>query len=37
MFLPWKVFWENQNWTKKMSKNEKAKKVSPKYMFCEHN
>jgi hypothetical protein len=36
-FFTLKVFWENQKWTKKMSKNEKRKKVSPKYMFLLHN
>ncbi len=37
MFFTWKVFWENQKWTKKMSKNGFAKILYPKYMFLLHN
>jgi hypothetical protein len=37
MFFTFKVFWENQKWTKKMSKNGFAKILYPKYMFLLHN
>jgi hypothetical protein len=36
-FFTLKVFWENQKWTKKMSKNGFAKILYPKYMFLLHN
>ena len=35
-FFP-RLFWENENWTKKMSKNEKGRSTLPKISFSLHN
>ena len=35
-FFP-RLFWENENWTKKMSKNEKGRSTLPKILISLHN
>jgi hypothetical protein len=35
-FFP-RLFWENEKWTKKMSKNEKGRTTLPKISFLLHN
>ena len=35
-FFP-RLFWENENWTKKMSKNEKGRSTLAKILISLHN